>query len=258
MTFDSPRGAEDPPDTPAAATPDGTGQDQAQLAEQDQRAEPGDEVVGVRRGMFGVTGTGDTSGYGRLVRSVGLPGGTPPPYGGYFDELVDTLREALPDNGFTESIEKIVVFRGELTLHVRREHLPRVAQALRDDAALRFELCLGVSGVHYPEDTERELHAVYPLMSITHNRRLRLEVSAPDADPHIPSLYSVYPTTDWHERETYDFFGILFDGHPALTRITMPDDWRGHPQRKDYPLGGIPVEYKGARIPAPDQRRAYS
>ena len=67
----------------------------------------------------------------------------------------------------------------------------------------------------------------------------------PDADPHIPSLFAVYPTTDWHERETYDFFGIVFDGHPSLTRIEMPDDWEGHPQRKDYPLGGIPVEYQG-------------
>ncbi|WP_024805133.1 NADH-quinone oxidoreductase subunit C [Nocardia sp. BMG51109] len=251
MTTDSPRGPGEPP----AAAPD---HDEAQLAEEDQRARPADEVIGVRKGMFGVRGTGDTSGYGRLVRTVSLPGSTPPPYGGYFDEVVARLLDALAADGFAESIEKIVVFRDELTLHVRREQLPRVAQALRDEAALRFELCLGVSGVHYPDDTGRELHAVYPLMSITHNRRLRLEVSAPDADPHIPSLYPVYPTTDWHERETYDFFGILFDGHPALTRITMPDDWRGHPQRKDYPLGGIPVEYKGARIPAPDQRRAYS
>ena len=88
-------------------------------------------------------------------------------------------------------------------------------------------------------------------MSITHNRRIRVEVAAPDADPHILSLFGVYPTTDWHERETYDFFGIIFDGHPALTRIEMPDDWVGHPQRKDYPLGGIPVEYHGAEIPRP-------
>ena len=67
-----------------------------------------------------------------------------------------------------------------------------------------------------------------------------------------PVAVPVYPTCDWHERETYDFFGIVFDGHPGLTRIEMPDDWEGHPQRKDYPLGGIPVEYHGAsQVPPP-------
>ncbi len=215
------------------------------------------EVIGVQRGMFGAEGTGDTSGYGRLVRPVALPGGSPRPYGDYFDDVVDTLVATLGDEAFAAAIERVVVFRDQLTLEVRRDHLPAVAQALRDDAGLRFELCLGVSGVHYPEDTGRELHAVYPLMSITHNRRICVEVAAPDADPHIPSLFRVYPTTDWHERETYDFFGIIFDGHPSLTRIEMPDDWVGHPQRKDYPLGGIPVEYHGAQIPPPDERRAY-
>jgi len=208
--------------------------------------------------MFGVTGSGDTSGYGRLTRSTPLADKTARPYGGYFDGVVDTLADALGPDVFDAAIERVVVFRDELTLEVRREQLPAVAQTLRDDAALRFELCLGVSGVHYPDDHGRELHAVYPLMSITHNRRIRVEVAAPDEDPHIPSLYSVYPTVDWHERETYDFFGIIFDGHPALTRIEMPDDWVGHPQRKDYPLGGIPVEYHGAEIPPPDQRRAYN
>ncbi len=217
------------------------------------------EAVGVRRGMFGVTDTGDTSGYGRLVRWVIMTGGSPRPYGGYFDEIVDALGAALERTGaeFADLIEKVVVLRGELTLHVPREHLVAVARQLRDDPALRFELCLGVSGVHYPDDAGRELRAVYPLMSITHNRRIRLEVAAPEADPHIPSLFSLYPATDWHERETYDFFGIIFDGHPSLTRIEMPDDWIGHPQRKDYPLGGIPVEYKGAQILPPDERRAY-
>ncbi|GAS91455.1 NADH-quinone oxidoreductase subunit C [Mycolicibacterium brisbanense] len=215
------------------------------------------EVIGVRRGMFGAQGTGDTSGYGRLVRSVALPGSTPRPYGGYFDDVVDRLAEVLGAQRYAVSIERVVVYRDELTLEVSRVQLPAVAAVLRDDAALRFEMCLGVSGVHYPDDTGRELHAVYPLMSITHNRRIRLEVAAPDADPHIPSLYGIYPTTDWHERETYDFFGIIFDGHPALTRIEMPDDWVGHPQRKDYPLGGVPVQYHGAQIPPPDQRRSY-
>ena len=223
-------------------------------------SEPTDEVIGVRHGMFGVSGTGDTSGYGRLVRQVTLSGGSPRPYGGYFDDIVDRLAEALKNSDieFDDAIEKVVVYRDELTLHVRRELLPQVAGRLRDEPELRFEMCMGVSGAHYPHEADRELHAVYPLTSITHSRRVRLEVSAPEGDPHIPSLFAIYPTNDWHERETYDFFGIIFDGHPSLTRIQMPDDWHGYPQRKDYPLGGVPVEYKGAKIPPPDERRAYN
>ncbi|WP_407551886.1 NADH-quinone oxidoreductase subunit C [Streptomyces sp. Pv4-95] len=223
------------------------------------REDAGD-LIATRRGMFGANNGGDTSGYGGLVRSVRLPGATGRPYGGWFDEVADELEGALDEQGLVPEnvIDKTVVDRDELTFHIEREYLPTVARTLRDDPALRFELCTGVSGVHFPGDKGRELHAVYHLRSITHNRLIRLEVSAPDADPHVPSLVEVYPTNDWHERETYDFFGIVFDGHPALTRIMMPDDWQGFPQRKDYPLGGIPVEYKGAQIPAPDQRRSYS
>ncbi|MFJ8000107.1 NADH-quinone oxidoreductase subunit C [Streptomyces sp. NPDC096310] len=222
-----------------------------------------DEPIRVQKGMFGANNGGDTSGYGGLVRTVTLPGASSRPYGGpggVFDEIADELEGALEEQGLVpgNAIGKTVVDRGELTFHIEREHLVQVARTLRDDPALRFELCTGVSGVHYPTDKGRELHAVYHLRSLTHGRLIRLEVSAPDADPHVPSLVAVYPTNDWHERETYDFFGLIFDGHPALTRIMMPDDWQGFPQRKDYPLGGIPVEYKGAQIPAPDQRRSYS
>ncbi len=216
------------------------------------------EIVGVRQGMFGVAGSGDTSGYGGLVQPIAMPGGTSRPYGGWFDDFADTLDATLGSAGVDTALEKIVVHRGEITMFVRREDLLAVVQLLRDEEKLRFEFCAGVSGVHYPGDEGRELHAVYHLLSMTHNRRIRLEVSCPDADPHIPSVVSIYPTNDWHERETYDFFGIIFDGHPSLTRIQMPDDWPGHPQRKDYPLGGIPVEYKGATIPPPNIRRSYS
>jgi NADH-quinone oxidoreductase subunit C len=231
------------------------------LPENTLPTEPGalePEVVDVRQGMFGVHGSGDTSGYGGIVRPVVMPSGTPRPYGGWFDELADAFESGLSTAGITNAIEKVVVHRGEITFFIRREHLLRTARRLRDEQDLRFELLSGVSGVHYPEDRGRELHAVYHLLSMTHNRRIRLEVACPDADPHIPSVVAVYPTADWHERETYDFFGIVFDGHPALTRIEMPDDWPGHPQRKDYPLGGIPVEYKGATVPPPDQRRSYN
>jgi NADH-quinone oxidoreductase subunit C len=236
---------------------------QGEGGEVDPAAVAGQERLGepvARSGMFGVTGTGDTSGYGRLqVRRV-VPAGSQRPYGSYFDEVADNLAAALEKAGsaFGEAIEQVVVDRGEMTLHVRREHLVAVARVLRDEPSLAFELSLGVSGVHYPWETGRELHAVYGLLSITHNRRLRLEVAVPDADPRVPSLVDVYPACDWHEREAWDFFGMIFEGHPALTRIEMPDDWKGHPQRKDYPLGGIPVEYRGATIPPPDERRSYS
>ena len=205
------------------------------------------------KGAFGVSGTGDTSGYSGLVRTQVSPGSTERPYGSYFDEVADDLERAYPE--FADAIEKVVVDRGELTIHVKREKLIEVARILRDK--LLFEMCMGVNGVHYPEDKERELHAIYPLLSITNNRRIRLEVACPDSDPHISSLVEVWAGNNWHERETYDMFGIIFDGHPALTRILMPDDWQGHPQRKDYALNGIAVEYKGATTPAPDNRRAY-
>lgn len=233
--------------------------DLSRSVEQATGSGDGREVVGVARGLFGAADSGDTSGFGRLVRPITLPGPAQRPYGGWFDAVVDELRAALaarevdPD----AAIEAVIVDRGELTLRIARTQLVPVAAALRDEPALRFELCLGVNGVHYPDETGRELHAVYPLRSLTHNRLLRLETSCPDTDPRLPSLLAVYPTNDWHERETYDFFGIVFTGRPSLTRIEMPDDWEGHPQRKDYPLGGIPVEYKGATVPPPDQRRSY-
>jgi NADH-quinone oxidoreductase subunit C len=254
-----------PPARPAkpapAAPPAQAGQpappatpDPAEIAGRERLAE---KVL--RTGMFGVHGTPDTSGYGGLQVREAPPVSSPRPYGSYFDDVADALDKSLAQAGlsFGDAVHRVVAGRGELTFHVRRQHLVAVAQRLRDDPDLAFEMLSGVSGVHYPAEHDAELHAVYHLLSITHNRRLRLDVAAPDADPHIPSLVSVYPASDWDERETWDFFGIVFDGHPYLTRIEMPDDWKGHPQRKDYPLGGIPVEYRGATVPPPDERRSY-
>ncbi len=216
-----------------------------------QSSEPVERPTPTRRGMWS-DGSPDTSGYGEISRTLYVPTDTARPWGGYFDAIGDRLAELVPD-AWTMG----VVTHGELTLYIPREKLTEVVATLRDDALLRFEMCASVSGVHYPLNAGAELHVVYHLQSMTHNRRLRLEVTCPDADPHVPSVCATYPAADWHERETWDMFGVIFDGHPALTRILMPDDWLGHPQRKDYPLGGIPIEYKGAVVPPPDQRREY-
>ena len=204
-------------------------------------------------GMFGGKGSGDTSGFGGLVNSATVIAATQRPYGGYFDQVADDLERAYPL--FSDAIEKVVVDRGELTLFIKAARLVDVAKILRDQ--LRFEMCVGVNGIHFPEETSRELHAVYSLLSITRNQRIRLEVCVSEKEPHIPSVVGVWAGANWHERETYDMFGIVFDNHPGLTRILMPDDWSGFPQRKDYPLGGIEIEYKGATVPAPSQRRSY-
>ncbi|MFJ1762297.1 NADH-quinone oxidoreductase subunit C [Amycolatopsis sp. NPDC088138] len=212
-----------------------------------------------RQGMFGVHGTGDTSGYGGVRLPAYNPAPAERPYGGWFDQFADEFYAALSDNKIpADAILQTTVDRGEITFYVAREQLPAIAKVLRDDGGLRFELLSSVSGVDYGVNVPQRLHSVYHFTSLTYRRRIRLEVSLDIEDAHVPSLVGIYPTADWQEREAWDMFGIVYDGHPALTRILMPDDWDGHPQRKDYPLGGIPVEYKGAEIPPPDQRRSYS
>lgn len=226
-----------------------------------------------RSGLFGVTGTGDTSGMSGLVTQSGsgIPStSSPRPYGGWFDEVADRFAKAYPQ--WNKALIATVADRGELTFYVEKSHIAKILKVARDDAALRFELLSSLSGVDYyrgdaglsstgdPQQDEyrkQRLHVVYHLLSMTYRRRVRFEIATTVEDPHVPSVTEVYPTADWQERETYDMFGVIFDGHHALTRILMPDDWEGFPQRKDYPLGGIPVEFKGASIPPPDQRRAY-
>ena len=106
-----------------------------------------------QKGMFGAAGTGDTSGYGGLVRTAASTGSTERPYGGYFDDVADDLERAYPD--FADAITRVVVDRGELTLHIKKSRLVEVAFILRDK--LKFEMCMGVSGVHYPDRTGAEM-----------------------------------------------------------------------------------------------------
>ena len=271
-----------PAEKPSGTTSDAsaqTGESSLPAERALHRPSPPVPTTGVERtGMFGVHGSGDTSGYGLLVTEPYTPAPAERPYGGpggtsgagdersagsdqygQFDEVADALAAAMAERSIPPlALLQTTVANGEITFYIHRDFLTVMLWAVRDDESLRFELASSIAGVDYGEGVSRRLHVVYELTSMTYRRRIRLEVAVDVDDAHVPSAVAVYPTADWHEREIWDMFGIVFSGHPGLTRILMPDDWIGHPQRKDYPLGGIPVEYKGAEIAAPDQRRVYS
>jgi NADH-quinone oxidoreductase subunit C len=135
---------------------------------------------------------------------------------------------------FADSIPEIVEFRNELTCVVKKDGLPAICRFLRDDPELSFDFLSCVSGVDFPERTPR-FDVVYELYSISKNHRLRLKVKVSEKES-VPSLTSIWSTANWHEREVFDLFGVNFEGHPDLRRIVMPDDYEGHPLRKDFPL----------------------
>jgi NADH-quinone oxidoreductase subunit C len=159
--------------------------------------------------------------------------------------IADRLRDRLPD---------AVVARDEVTVVVGREELHPTLRWLRDDPDLSFDFLSDVTASDWP-DREPRFWLAYHLYSLQRRHRLRVKVGLGADDPIVPSVVPLWPTADWFERELWDFFGIRFDGHPDLRRIIMPDDWDGHPLRKDYTLGGVGTQYKGgAFIPPVDQR----
>ena len=128
-------------------------------------------------------------------------------------------------------------FRGELTIVVPREHLRRAAEFLRGDPELQFTFLADLTGVdRFPIEPRFELN--YHLLSLARRERVRLKVRVSGDDPVVESVTAVWPTANWHEREVFDLFGVRFEGHPDLRRILMPEDWEGHPLRKDYPVEG--------------------
>ena len=143
---------------------------------------------------------------------------------------------------------------GQRVLHPSRRELPALVRTLRDDDD--FNMCLDVTGVDYltyqadrslPEGVLPErFEVVVILMSHERRERVRLRVQVPEADATVPSLFDVHPGTEAMEREVFDLFGVSFEGHPDLTRILMPEDWVGHPLRKDEAVGRIPVQFKDA------------
>lgn len=143
--------------------------------------------------------------------------------------------------------------RGQQVLNVTRESYLDVLSALREEG---FDMCVDICAVDYlahpgrslPEGIAAErFEVVVELVSLPKRRRVRVRVQVPDSDPRVTSLFGLYPGTEAMEREAFDLMGIRFEGHPDLTRILMPEDWEGHPLRKDYPVGRVPVQFKAAR-----------
>jgi NADH-quinone oxidoreductase subunit C len=146
--------------------------------------------------------------------------------------LLANLREFDP-----EAIEDVKVFRGELTIYIRQQNLRRVCEFLRDAPDLRFQFLSDITAVDlYPKEPRFEV--VYHLLSLDTAERVRLKVRVSGADPQVDSMIRVWPCANAFEREVFDLFGIRFEGHPYLRRILMPEDWEGHPLRKDYPTEG--------------------
>jgi NADH-quinone oxidoreductase subunit C len=133
-----------------------------------------------------------------------------------------------------------------LTLVIPRERIVEVCRWLRDDGELAFTHCSDVTAVDYldmPFHQGPRFAVVYHLLSRQLRRRLRLRVLVDEDDPMVPSVTPVYPTANWHERETNDMFGIGFAGHPDPRRILLPDDFEGHPLRKDFPIGAEEIAF---------------
>ncbi len=143
------------------------------------------------------------------------------------------LREYNP-----EAVEDARAFRNEVTLYIHPAHFIRACEFLRDEPSLKFTFLADVTALDlYPQEPRFEL--VYHLLSMQTVQRLRLKVRVPGENPHFVTVTSVWTAANAFEREVFDLFGIAFDGHPFLRRMLLPDNWEGHPLRKDYPTGGF-------------------
>jgi NADH-quinone oxidoreductase subunit C len=149
-------------------------------------------------------------------------------------DVLDRLKEK-----FNDAIISSEEFRGETTIHVRKEKITDVCWALHNDPVIPFDYLSDLCGADTYEGDQR-FEVIYNIYSLAAKQRLRLVIRTDEEDMHIPSVTSVWPGAEWPERETYDMFGIIFDGHPDLRRMYMPEEFEHFPLRKDFPLMGIP------------------
>jgi NADH-quinone oxidoreductase subunit C len=168
------------------------------------------------------------------VKVASAPAGPtdpPPPPEAVVPAFIGSLQSALPG-----VVQQMSFWVGDWAIIVDAARLPDVARHLRDAPDARFDFLSDVTATDWPPRAKR-FDVIYNLYSVTHRHRLRIKVCAGETDP-VPSMTAVWPSANWLEREVFDMFGVQFEGHPNLRRILMPDDWQGHPERKDYPLEG--------------------
>jgi len=158
------------------------------------------------------------------------------------ERAVEKLGAQFPDIFF-----EVRRFRDEVTVYVPREQIVAVATFLRDDEEVRFNYLSDLTGNDWP-DREPRFEVIYHLHSMENFSRLRLKVRVPEEDCVCPSVTSVWGTANWHERETFDLFGIAFEGHPSLRRILLPEEWEGFPLRQDYEIGWEEPEFTVRKI----------
>ena len=147
--------------------------------------------------------------------------------------VVEAIKARFPDAVVSDH-----AFRGDETVVVKREALLEVCLFLRDDPAMDFKMPIDVCAVDFLGWKEPRFEVVYHFFSVTKRQRIRLKVELHDDDPHVPSCIAIWPGVDWFEREAWDMYGIVFDGHPKLQRILLYEEFEGHPLRKDYPQRG--------------------
>jgi len=157
-------------------------------------------------------------------------------------EIAGKIRDRFP-----EEVLDTVEFRGQVGVILRKDRIADICRYLHDDSDILMDHLADLCGADYP-DREHRFEIVYNLYSLTHRHRIRLRAKVPSTSPTIASVVSIWSGANWHEREAFDMFGVVFEGHPDLRRILMPEDWEGNPLRKDYPVDPPPErEYKGYR-----------
>jgi NADH-quinone oxidoreductase subunit C len=155
---------------------------------------------------------------------------------------MDALQIAkMIEEKFAGQVTGTTEYAGQVAVSLKKDLIRDVCLFLRDEPSLAMDHLVDITAVdysRYPGDTGPRFEVVYNLISTTHRHRIRLKVRVPEDAPRVDSVAAIWQTANWHERETFDLMGIQFAGHPDLRRILLPEDWEGHPLRKEYPLKG--------------------